>query len=302
MSAAEQEAFSSEDPLYAEFNEEHEEHADERWLMSYADMMTLLFGLFVMLYAMYDNFGIIQQSAGMYFSSSQEIGGTQEDPAVVKQIEDNAIEKVKIENETLRVKVEAMETALTAEKAKVAEANAMMEVIKVKADTVIPDQSATVRSLEDERDELRAQLARAKAENMQLSNRNMDNRPKEDEPRVELRADGLGGRGNGQGKGQKPGPRHEYQVSITMPDGRIVNKTTKALGPNGLQLDEALDTRGGRKVTVRITSDGKSVEALARTMEADDGSTSTRLRFLTFPNGDQGVVQEWLNRPPPPGP
>jgi hypothetical protein len=33
-------------------HEDHEEHPDERWLVSYADMMTLLFGLFVMLYAM----------------------------------------------------------------------------------------------------------------------------------------------------------------------------------------------------------------------------------------------------------
>jgi DNA repair exonuclease SbcCD ATPase subunit len=32
--------------------EEHEEHIDERWLVSYSDMMTLLFGLFVMLYSM----------------------------------------------------------------------------------------------------------------------------------------------------------------------------------------------------------------------------------------------------------
>jgi len=32
--------------------EEHEEHVDEKWLVSYADMMTLMFGLFVLLFAM----------------------------------------------------------------------------------------------------------------------------------------------------------------------------------------------------------------------------------------------------------
>jgi len=31
--------------------EDHEEHVDERWLVSYADMMTLLFGLFVILFS-----------------------------------------------------------------------------------------------------------------------------------------------------------------------------------------------------------------------------------------------------------
>jgi len=33
-------------------HEEHEEHHDERWLVSYADFITLLMVLFVILYSM----------------------------------------------------------------------------------------------------------------------------------------------------------------------------------------------------------------------------------------------------------
>ncbi|MBJ7332466.1 MAG: flagellar motor protein MotB, partial [Solirubrobacteraceae bacterium] len=35
-------------------HEHHEEHPDERWLLTYADMITLLFALFIVLYAMGD--------------------------------------------------------------------------------------------------------------------------------------------------------------------------------------------------------------------------------------------------------
>lgn len=40
-------------PSYVQHDDDdHEEHIDERWLVSYADMMTLLFGLFVLLFSM----------------------------------------------------------------------------------------------------------------------------------------------------------------------------------------------------------------------------------------------------------
>jgi flagellar motor protein MotB len=48
--------------------EEETEHPDERWLVSYADMMTLLFGLFVMLYSMANKFEQVQSSAAKEFS------------------------------------------------------------------------------------------------------------------------------------------------------------------------------------------------------------------------------------------
>ena len=51
----------------ADEHEDHEEHPDERWLVSYADMMTLLFGLFVMLYSMANKFEQVQQQVSKTF-------------------------------------------------------------------------------------------------------------------------------------------------------------------------------------------------------------------------------------------
>ena len=88
MSAAE---FHEHDELSHDFLEEHVEHVDERWLISYADMMTLLFGLFVMLYSMYDQFPVIQESAGLKFSSSKEQGGSAEQAAIARHRRKNGL-------------------------------------------------------------------------------------------------------------------------------------------------------------------------------------------------------------------
>ncbi len=55
------------DAAEAHPEEEEEAHPDERWLVSYADMMTLLFGLFVMLYSMVGSFDIVRDSASRRF-------------------------------------------------------------------------------------------------------------------------------------------------------------------------------------------------------------------------------------------
>lgn len=63
------------------------EHPDERWLVSYADMMTLLFGLFVMLYSMANKFEQVQKSASKEFSK-QDVKASPVEPKVeIKQSE-----------------------------------------------------------------------------------------------------------------------------------------------------------------------------------------------------------------------
>lgn len=59
-----------------EIEEHHEEvahMADERWLISYADLMTLLFGFYAMLYLMGPNFEAVKSSMDEAFTKSQKM-------------------------------------------------------------------------------------------------------------------------------------------------------------------------------------------------------------------------------------
>ena len=91
-------------------NEQHDqvEHVDEKWLVSYADMMTLLFGLFVMLYSM------AMEHQGDINSQLQKISEEkftdQEKPAPVVQ-EDAA--KLREEIEKLKIDLQTTQTTLT---------------------------------------------------------------------------------------------------------------------------------------------------------------------------------------------
>ena len=97
-----------------EEHDDHVEHIDEKWLISYSDMMTLLFGLFVML------FSIASQYQGNFQEQLQKISKetfNQEQqvklvppPAPPKPVED--IAKIKEELDALRVQVKNLHDQL----------------------------------------------------------------------------------------------------------------------------------------------------------------------------------------------
>ncbi len=70
------------DPDFDNDLEAENEHVDERWLVSYADMMTLLFGLFVMLYAMSNPLQVGPEDAERIQSSIRENFGAKDNAHV----------------------------------------------------------------------------------------------------------------------------------------------------------------------------------------------------------------------------
>src|SRR5438045_2613231 len=78
--------------------DDHSEAVDERWLLSYADMMTLLFGFFVMLYVMNDRLDEVKASAAQQFTSHHDTKSDTESKDQLRQ----QIETLSKEKETLR--------------------------------------------------------------------------------------------------------------------------------------------------------------------------------------------------------
>lgn len=83
-----------------DFNfEEQNEHVDERWLVSYADMMTLLFGLFVLLFSMStmdpEKSNKIKESAEKEFGKSEqaEADTEGEPPPLTEEVDEKTDEK-----------------------------------------------------------------------------------------------------------------------------------------------------------------------------------------------------------------
>ena len=90
-------------PKLSPVEEEHEEHIDERWLVSYADMMTLLFGLFVLLYAMRSP----EDAKKMQESIQREFSENTNPIEVPKMVTLEELQKQIAENEELKAELNA---------------------------------------------------------------------------------------------------------------------------------------------------------------------------------------------------
>jgi flagellar motor protein MotB len=106
---------------HTQSDHDEESHPDERWLVSYADMMTLLFGLFVLLFSMAtlkkDQAEAIRKSTEEQFANPKEDDQAKVDmiPELQKQLEDlrtatlvrdEEIQKLKVENQAALANIE----------------------------------------------------------------------------------------------------------------------------------------------------------------------------------------------------
>ncbi len=87
----------------------HDEHVDEKWLVSYADMMTLLFGFFVLMYSLsridVEKYTVISKDLAMFF------GGKTKDDWGMKVAVDDIEDYLKTKVSALRKKAAEEEKA-----------------------------------------------------------------------------------------------------------------------------------------------------------------------------------------------
>lgn len=122
--------------------DEHEEHIDERWLVSYADMMTLLFGLFVMLYAMAPQMEQVKQSVAETFTQEQKNQKPPPPPPEQLTLKEGEVPILKTELDRL--------TALAATAELLQQENAQLRAEKTQMEEEIVKLKAEIARLEEE--------------------------------------------------------------------------------------------------------------------------------------------------------
>lgn len=119
---------------------DHEEHIDERWLVSYSDMMTLLFGLFVMLYS------LAMEHKGNIDSQLQKIQQTESSKETTEPVGPSP-EELKKEIADRQLMIQDLESKLTTTENRLQELGIENELLK-KSSSVAEELSQSLAELQ----------------------------------------------------------------------------------------------------------------------------------------------------------
>ncbi len=156
-------------PKVHEHEEEDKVEIDERWLMTYADKMTLLCGFFIMLYAMSTMNPKSQQE--IIDSTRKKFGQPQGEQEIEKKEREaqQEIQKIKREKIELETKVQFLETKVTELTPKPPPVDQVKQLQEEKQKleqelNVIPDLRLQIMKIEQENKELKEKIQVKKVE------------------------------------------------------------------------------------------------------------------------------------------
>lgn len=271
------------------FNEEIP-HADEKWLVSYADMMTLLFGFFVMMYSMANKMDVVQKSVAEKFTPATE----QKDAP-----SNNTLGNV----EDLSAKIAGLEKALAEEKSRAAalekSANTLEDKLFEQSHSLLKDGQVTtqLKAMKEERDKLRAMLAKVNANSLLEEARKMD--VKEVRPDVQSAGGPGGGVGGGVGGGGNKGARErvggsggvKVRFPVSFENG--ATSTTVGMTNKGFVINsDAPGEPGDTMIAVITGNDGKSIRAVVKIMM--DHGDRRHLGVVHYLQGSDKNLKDWI--------
>lgn len=267
--------------------EEEIPHPDEKWLVSYADMMTLLFGFFVMLYSMANQMDVVEKSIAEKFAPK----GEEAKPSPVK----NELGNV----EDLTAKVAGLEKALTEAQSRAAamekSSQELEDKIFTQSDSLLKSGQLAqqLKSVTEERDKLRSQLAKAQTEQLLEAAKKPVVAASDPAP---AKGGGIGGGGS---RGAKERIGGAGGVKLRMPVRFENGFTATTIGATNRGFVINADAPGAPGETFVATvdgPDGRAIKVVVKIML--EHGDSRHLGIVHYLTGSEGHLKEWIANAP----
>jgi flagellar motor protein MotB len=283
-------------------------HADERWLVSYADMMTLLFGLFVMLYAMVGRLEDVEKAARQQFAATGDAA------AAPKEKSDQGLIALEERLRQMQIRTGEMQNTINQLEKSLADERARAQTAAAQPATQSPTLEALRKELDEarkERDSLRTEIAMARLGGSgesdggrrttghggaaQPRSANGATSKPQAAPALAGGPPAALGNENTKVKRDETGAPFNFTLEYESRDGGRQSLQIDRISPEGMQLKEAPQPGPQQRFNAQIKrDDGSSVEVTIVFGREPGGTLASRARIVELTGKNRDEFGQWL--------